>query len=229
MNRKCIKALPSVFACALALAAAPSLHAQGTKTCAAEIGITAEACVIASIDLNTAGLVLDRIDGAMEFQDALAAEHAEETDAAAYVSFLADELLIDPVNDELAAEHQAAVAALDVIKQNISGLREALFAVAVEGIPATTVDQLKVWREGAAYRVPPEFRINHRTKDEWKALVRALRAEARAFRNDDEELADDHASLLADVRANIDVIGAAFQLETNLPPMKELLLTYVDA
>ena len=93
------------------------------------------------------------------------------------------------------------------------------------GVPEQRAQRLITWRNGATQRVQPEFRVKVRTKQQWKAITRALRAEGRAARLG-EGLDQRHAQLLADVRSEPEVAEAALRLEANLQIMKALFAQF---
>jgi hypothetical protein len=63
----------------------------------------------------------------------------------------------------------------------------------------------------AGRKVPPEFRATERTRTDWRRVERALIAEARADRLG-EELDQEHAQVLAEIRSRSEVVAAAARL-----------------
>lgn len=206
--------VPALFAATIALVGR-SVLAQSATAVAAEIGITPKSVVIANLDGAVTSLVVSRIQGATALREELAAGHQAVDAAAAVVTVLSQALHNDAGDNELMQQHQEAVAASNAAKLQVTAVRNALFEDAIAGLPPEQVAMITTCKEGARYRVQPEFRAKHRTGDEWRAIERALRAERRAIRLG-EDLDEVQADLLAGVRGDVVVIEALQHLEMNL-------------
>ena len=209
------------LAFALATLWSQAASAQSITGIAAQIGITPESVVIADLDGTSASLVLGHLEEAAALCQNLAAQHLAVDAAGVSVTALSESLLNDPGNEELIPQHQAALAALQVAKEQVVELREALFEVAVAGISPEKVAMIVVCRQGAPYRVQAGFRATQQTDNQWKAIERALRAEGRAIRRG-ESLDETHADLLAEVRSDQVVIEAQLHLQLNFDLMQQI-------
>lgn len=209
---------------AAALLTTPTLG-QGITSVAAEIGITPESTVIADWDTQTASLILSRIEAEVGLRQALEVAHQAVDAAASTVTELAQVLLNEPNNQQHLQQYEAAVAAQEAVGQQMVVLRDLLFDAAVQGLQQPKIDAVVIWRYGALRRVEPSFRTHQRTLEQWKAIERALRAEKRALRLG-EELDEDEAQLLANVRSDPLVTQAAIQLQIDLEIMTQTFELY---
>ena len=220
MTRSQVLCLPrfAVIVGALTIAARPAL-AQNVRGVWAEIGITPESVVIADLDAQSAMVILGRVESAVALRASLSAQHDAADTVAATITELSELMLNAAADEDLQQEYEAAVATLAAGQQQITALREALFDLALDGFPAPKIQRITVWRQGAPYRVQREFRAKELEHDTWKAIERALRAERRANRLG-EELDEEPAQLLADIRSDPAVVEAGIWLAANFDPMK---------
>ncbi len=220
MTRSQVLCLPrfAMVVGALTIAARPVL-AQNTMGVWAEIGITPESVVIADLDAQSAMVILGRVEAAVALRESLAAEHDAADAVAATITELSELMLNAAADEDLQQEYEAAVATLAAGQQQITALREALFDLALDGFPTSKIQRITVWQQGSPYRVQRAFRAKELEHDTWKAMERALRAERRAIRLG-EELDEEPAQLLADIRSDPAVVEAGIRLEANFDPMK---------
>ena len=193
--------------------------AASAVSVAVELGITPESMVIAGFQPSSASMVLSSIEAAGAVSQALATQHQVVDTAAAQVTQLVEALFDSGDDEQLLAQHEAALQQLAAAREQDSQLRSDLFAIATEGLPPQEIQRLIIWRSGAAHRVPPEFRVAERSPEQWRAIKLALRAERRAIRLG-EEVAEDHAQLLAEVRSDAALAEAAINLTANLELMQ---------
>lgn len=222
MTRSQVLSLPrfAVIVGALTIAAGPAL-AQNVTGVWAEIGITPESVVIADLDAQSAMMILGRVQSAVALRESLSSQHDAADAVAAAITELSELMLNAAADEDLQQEYEAAVATLAAGQQQITALREALFNLALDGFPAPKIQRITVWRQGAPYRVQRPFRAKELEHDAWKAIERALRAERRAIRLA-EDLDEEPAQLLADIRSDPAVVEAGIRLEANFDPMKLL-------
>lgn len=202
---------------ALTIAARPVL-AQNVRGVWAEIGITPESVVIADLNAQSTMVILSRVESAVALRESLSSQHDAADAVAATITELS-ELMLNDADEDLQQEYEAAVATLAAGQQQITALREALFDFALDGFPAPKIQRITVWRQGSPYRVQRKFRAKELERDTWKAIERALRAERRAIRVG-EDLDEEPAQLLADIRSDPAVVEAGIRLEANLDSMK---------
>jgi hypothetical protein len=96
-----------------------------------------------------------------------------------------------------------------------------LFSLAVSLLTPEEATSLSVVIEGAARRVPGEFRVVARSESDWSAIELALRAEARAIR-EGVAVPVECATLLASVRGEVAVSQAKERLVSQLASMKDI-------
>lgn len=214
--------LAAGFVCTVIVAGTGSrAYGQGVGSSAAELGITPESMVVGGFEIGAATTVLSRIEAAEAARQALVAQYQLIDAAAAQVTQLAEALFDTAADEQLLAQHEAALQQLVAAQHQFTQLRSNFFANVMDGFPPQHVQRLIVWRSGASHRVPPEFRVADRPAQQWKAIKRALRAERRAIRLG-QELAQEHAQLLAEVRSDPALAEAANNLTANLDVMKAL-------
>jgi hypothetical protein len=199
---------------------APTRNALGESTVAvaAHVAITPESMVVAGFDAQSASLILTRIDAAAGLRSALEDQEqlaAQSGNALTAIRELLNEAPDDP---QLLSQHQSLAQQFEAAQGQLQQLRQALVEAATEGLPSEPIQKLAVWQDGASYQVGPELRTKVRTPEEWQAIELALRAEARANRLA-APLAPEHAGLLAQVRAEVGVIQATLDLQSNLAGM----------
>lgn len=227
MTKSQVLCLPrfAVIVGALTIAAGPALAQNVTGVCA-EIGITPESVVIADLDAQSGTVILGRVESAVALRASLAAEHDAADAVAATITELS-ELMLNDADEDAQQEYEAAVATLAAGQQQITALRTALFDLALDGFPAPKIQRITVWRQGAAYRVQRKFRAKELEHDTWKAIERALRAERRAIRLG-EDVDEEPAQLLADIRSEPAVVEAGIRLDANFEAMKLLFGQFQD-
>jgi hypothetical protein len=194
---------------------------------AASVGLTPESMVVADIDIAQVAPMLTAVQSEVELRQSLNAQHAAADVAAVNVTNLSELLQQSPDDEQLVAQHEAALNALQTAKDQIEALRGELFESATAPASADQITKLLVWRSGDGFRVPPEFRAVERTEDEWRAIEAALRAESRALRLN-EELDELHAQLLNNVRSQAAVIDAGSRLQTDLQAVQTLFEQLAD-
>ena len=204
---------------ALTIAASPALAQTVTGVCA-ETGITPESVVIANLDAQSATVILGRVQSAVALRESLSSQHDAADAVAATITELS-ELMLNDADEDLQQEYEAAVATLAARQQQITALREGLFDLALDGFPAPKIQRITVWRQGSPYRVQRKFRAKELEHNTWKAIERALRAERRAIRTG-EDLDEEPAQLLADIRSDPAVVEAGIPLQANFEAMKLL-------
>lgn len=227
MTRSQVLCLPrfAVIVGVLTIAARPALAQNVTGVCA-EIGITPESVVIADLDAQSAMVILGRVESAVALCESLAAHHDAADAVAATITELS-ELMLNDADEDVLQEYEAAVATLAAGQQQITALREALFDFALDGFPAPKIQRITVWRQGSPYRVHRAFRAKELEHDTWKAIERALRAEQRAIRLG-QDLEEEPAQLLADIRSDPAVVEAGLRLEANFDQMKVVFEQFED-
>ena len=213
-----------LLACVMTLVG-KSVFAQTTTTVAVEIGLTPQSAVIANLSSTQASTALAQLQAAGELRQLLTAKHQAVDTASLAVTQLSQLLRTDSGNEELLQQYEVAKEALIAAKEQVVELQEALFDVAVAGIQADKVAMINVCNSGARYRVQSQLRAKLRTRAQWKTIDRALRAEKRAIRRG-EDLDEEHANLLTQVRADQVVITAEIHLNQNLEMMKQTFAQY---
>ncbi len=213
-----------LLACAMTLIGQSAI-AQTTTAVAAELGITPQSTVIADLSSTQASQVLAHIQAAGELRQELAAKHLAVDAAAVIVTQLSQLLLSDSGNEELLLQYEIANEDFTAAKEQVIEIQEAIFEVAVVGIGVEKVAMISVCKDGARYRVQSPFHARLHTHAQWKAIERALRAESRAIRRG-EDLVEDYANLLAEVRADQVVIEADIHLQLNLETMVQTFAQY---
>lgn len=227
MTRSQVLCLPrfALIVAALTIAASPALAQNVTGVCA-EIGITPESVVIADLNAQSAMVILGRVESAVTLRESLSSQHDAADAVAATITELS-ELMLNDADEDLQQQYEAAMATLAAGQLQITTLREALFDLALDGFPAPKIQRITVWRQGSPYRVQRAFRAKELEHDTWKALERALRAERRAIRLG-EELDEEPAQLLADIRSGPAVVEAGIRLEVNFEAMKVVFQQFED-
>ncbi len=228
MKKSQVLSLPrfAVIVGVLTIAARPAL-AQNARGVWAEIGITPESVVIADLNAQSAMVILGRVESAVALRESLSSQHNAADAVAATITELSELMLNAAADEDLQQEYEAAVATLAAGRQQITALREALFDLALDGFPAPKIQRITVWRQGSPYRVRRAFRAKELEHDTWKAIERALRAERRAIRVG-EDLDEEPAQLLADLRSDPAVVEAGIRLEANFDSMKLVFQQFED-
>lgn len=214
-----------MLACAMTLVGKAAFAQTAITAVAAELGITPQSTVIANLSPTQASQVLAYLQGAIELRQQLIVKHQAVDAAASTVTELSQLLLTDSGNDEALEQYETAKEVLTAAREQVVEVRVALFEIAVVGIGAEKVAMINVCRSGARYRVQSPLRAKQRTVAQWKTIERALRAEKRANRRG-EDLNEDYANLLAQVRADQVVIEAEIHLNQNLEMMKQTFAQY---
>lgn len=194
---------------------------------AVELGIVPESVVIANVNEMAALMVLSRIDQATTLCENLMAAHEAVGTAAANVTALSILLMGDSENDTLVQQYEVAIQTQAAAQEQVAALRDELFAFAAEGLNEQQIDAIAIWRDGSAYRVDPAFRTTQRTHEDWKVVEEALRAERRALRMG-EELHEEYAELLMELRAEPAVPEASALLEANLEGMQQVFEQFAE-
>lgn len=207
------------------LVVAGSTHAEITgdsiRMIAGELGLTPPALTMAGIthpaEVNT---MLQRLADADAELTALAQAKAAVDQAGQEVSELVAILRSEPGNTQLQNQYQQAAAALDAAHNTLSSAREALFEEATEGFSAYSIEVLTIWRATREHAVPPAFRINERSSEQWKQIESALRAKQRAERMN-QPLATHHAQVLDQVSGELAVLQAENLLTVHLATVEQ--------
>jgi hypothetical protein len=213
-HRACV----SVLLTAVVTGLASNAFGEGTVAAAAHIAITPESLVVAGIDAEAASLILTRIDAAGGLRADLATQEQLAAQCGNALTAIREMLTEAPDDPQLLSQQQDLAQQFEAVQGQLQQLRQALVEAATEGLPSEAIERLAIWQDGASYRVGPEFRTKVRTPQEWQAIELALRAEARAARLA-ETLFPEHADLLAQVRAEVGVIQATLDLQSNLAEM----------
>ncbi|MCH8825309.1 MAG: hypothetical protein IH984_17570 [Planctomycetes bacterium] len=214
-----------MFACAMTLAGRSAFAQTSITAVAAELGITPQSAVIANLSSTQASQVLAHLQGAGELRQLLIVKHQAVDEAAAAVTEFSQLLLTDSGNEEVLGQYETAKEVLTAAREHVVEVQVTLFEIAVVGIGAEKVAMINVCRSGARYRVQSPLRAKQRTVAQWKTIEPALRAESRANRRG-EDLNEDIANLLAQVRADQEVIEAEIHLNQNLELMKQIFAQY---
>lgn len=196
---------------------ASNATANNLETLAAELGVCPESAIVAGVE-NIAP-ILNAIDAESGLQQSLASHREALLTASTNVTALWQALEIDSENQSLHSQYESAVAAKLSAQTQISVALQALFEAATENLSEQQVQRLTNWRLSQGRKVPPEFRIKQRTDQDWMNLEIALIAEKRAMRLG-TALNEAQAELLADARADLEVIEAATALQNELPLME---------
>lgn len=186
---------------------------------AVEVGITPESLVIADFTVTESTTIFGQLDAAEDEREAVDYAHAEIVSDSVTVAQLRQALAYDPENDDLLSQLEQAEADLAMSRATLDANQQDLLDVALEGMISTSIQALDTWRDGCTFRVLPEFRVADREDEKWRALEVAVRAEKRAIRRN-EELDEDNATLLAEVRSDPDVQQAILRLDENLETMQ---------
>ena len=197
----------------------------GVVALGAQIGITAEAVVVAGLEVAEVEQTLNRLSEASELCALLSDQKVAAAEMAASLTALREQIMSTNDNDAVVAEHASVLSALAAQLATISATRQQLRDVALEGIAPAKRALLEVWRASGSYRAPGHFKVVSRSHADWKAIERALRAESRAVRRG-ETLDPEYAGLLAEVRSDPAVAAAEVQLELGLSVAEAVFSQY---
>jgi hypothetical protein len=194
-----------------------SLTARGETSVAVarQIGLGPEPLAAAGFTSNDALAMLDRLDEAASLRAALDVAAAELADAVAAVDAAIQSIHIAPTDVAAANDLAAAQSILVASKSAFATAVDNVWTEALDGIGESQRSLLENWQVAAPYALPPEFRVLARTEAEWRCVVIALRAEARALRRS-EQVDESIAELLATIRAEQGVVQAAIDLDSEL-------------
>ncbi len=220
-----IKAIHILVACMLiAMCCRITAAEHNTITVAAEIGITPKSLVVADAEEH-ANTVLTLVVSAPDLRATLDTARSE-LNTAAMASRMATRASAEhPGDSDLAAAYQTARAVLETKRSAYTTARNGLFAHVTAGLSDAQRTYLVRWQSSARFRVPDSFRVLQRTDEHWKAIGRALRAERRAAKRGDQ-LDPAMASLLANIRAEFDVIAAQNRLLAYLPQVETVFESF---
>ncbi len=202
----------AVLACAISAAAS----ANDLVRLATDAGITPESLTMAGFTAADVSIIITRIDDATTEVNAVNGAATSADSYAATITTLREDLQDAPGDDQMMSDLVVAEGNLAAANGSFASNCVALRDTALDGYLAAAQQKIATTYAAHAYRVPPEFRANTRTHEQWKAIEQALRAERRALADEDEELDDADATLLANVRAETEVVAAKLLLETNL-------------
>ena len=215
---------PCILAALIASTSATGFFSDSSIKVAPELGITPESLVVAGFQPTDAVVMFQRIDGAANDRQSLAAAHTSLDQAIAALSSVREASRRNPTNDDLRSQLQAARQAVATARQNLQQAQDALQATALEGFASFMVDELNEFHAATVYKVVPAFRADARAHDEWTMIEIALRMEKRAIRTGDE-LPDEIEQMLNAIRSDPDVILAQTRLDTGLAVMQQVFDT----
>jgi hypothetical protein len=217
----CILMVVTAF---VALTEHPDPHTQSIdrRVALAEIGLGASDLAAVGLQASAVSELLDQLDQQHQTFAAMATAKNALLTATEQVTSLGQQLAKNPLNQEIRAQYNGAIQASEAAKSQVSSLRNDLFGAVTDGLASSTIQRLSALRQSSARKVPVEFRVVSRTDSHWQAIELALIAEARAQRMGDT-LAGESASLLANVRMELDVAEAALSLQSNLSAVQQLL------
>ena len=193
----------------------PSVVPQSVLSRAAEAGITAETLAASGATAPVATVLLHRLADAGGAAAALDAALAAADAAAAALTAAQDALAAEPGDAALAAARDGAQAVYASAALAAESARVALRLEALGEDAAIYAAPLAVQWSAASRTVPTAFKAVERSAEQWDAIERALRAEARSQRLG-APLDAAHASLLASIRAEPAVVQAQAGLTESL-------------
>lgn len=179
------------------------------------LGFSTKSLAASGVTSQQATAILENIAESPTLVTAL--DSADEAASAAGQALTAaQETLRGPfaTSESFAAVTTAQTAFSEAMTARLAA-RTALFNAATESLAPETKAKIVASTAGAVHRVPTEFTVVARTPEEWMSIEVALRAEARAVRLE-TTLAESHATLLAAVRSEEDVIAAETALASGL-------------
>lgn len=188
---------------------------QGVCSQAASIGLAPTTVAASGFLPSETGVLIARVVSAETLFADLAAQEQSHHQLMDQRRVLAEAVVLAAGDAEAAQQLQEADAQLAQSALLIEELRAGILTYVLDGQPTARIERLQRIRASASYSVPTEFRVVERTPQQWRELIRALRAEERALRLG-ETLSPQHAQLLATARAHSEVVQAAAQLATQL-------------
>jgi hypothetical protein len=202
----------------------PGAVAQDMLVAASDIGLTPEAVATSGLHAQLPA-TLQRLEDSQELRQVLASQRQQLIQAAQSVMALSQSLGLDPNNQQLQSQYQAAKAQLQSSQDQVATTRQALFDQVMTDVPEALVQKLVIWRDNIDRQAPSELRIRQRTDEQWQAIELAVIAERRAIRQG--EVPDpQQTALLAEARADAEVVLAAANLNTTLPAVQLLFAQY---
>jgi hypothetical protein len=189
---------------------------------AQECGLSAEAIVVANAQGSIAALV-STLESALSLRELLATTKALVDASALAVETAERNLMAAPTDETLQFEYTQALANLASLRSDLQEARDSLFTLATQQLTAECRDALLTWRNASMYAVPAEFRVLERTPEQWRFVEGALRAERRAERLQ-QPFEGEQVTMLAAMRADLDVIAADLRLNQHLANVQNALV-----
>lgn len=211
-------ALGSLAAAVIMFGIASDAPTPATLAAAADAGITAESMVVAGATPEAASAALSNIAAATDAVAQLAAARAVVDGACEALAAAEADLLARPGDPSSLAARDAAASALAAARGSLESARAEVRSLALAGAPSGIGAALTTYLAGEGKGVPPEFRAEPRTPEQWSAIEVALRAEARAARIGGETGASE-AALLLSVRSSAAVSEARARIDAGLSAM----------
>lgn len=193
----------------------------GLADAAREVGITPATLVACGFTQAQGAALVGRLADAEGLQAQLAAAHASLEATTQQYTELRRQRLADPTNESLATQLQNARQLVDNCEQSISDARAQMWGAALSGVSQALVARLTNCQAGADHNAPPEFWVVQRTADDWASLEAALTVERRCVRIGGA-VPNEVSGLLAEARAQADVVAAHAGLQMNVPAMQAL-------
>ena len=131
-----------------------------------------------------------------------------------------------PGDERVLADYQHALAQLKSTREQVEAARESLLNVALDGYGSESINRLVLWH-ASADQLPAEYRVVHRTDEQGRQILGALRAEQRAHRLN-QPLDSGHAAILAEIRRNYDVVEAKHLLDMHLQSINAVFGRYAQ-
>lgn len=207
----------TLFACAPTPANAQT-QSQHVLAAAAEIRLTPEAIAASGLRASLATM-LDRL-AASDIKATISGHRTSLTALTAELTAVNQSLARDAQNATLLQHRAQVVAQIGTTRQAIAASQQALLAAVTNGLPAEALGRLALIRAGLERQVPTEFMAKSRSETEWHALELAIVAEARSQRTG-KPPPPEVVALLAQTRAEPEVMAAAERLNTDLAPVKQ--------
>ena len=207
-----------IFASLCTTASGQSLVEGSALKIASQLGFTPESLVLAKLEDHSI-TILSRIEQSHDIKILLNSYRD---------SFIQKANEMQLIGRSLASgDHDAAQAYRDAMdeykqleishQQSCSDIR----AQVLKGLPSANIELFQICRSRLTYKVPHEFMVMELPENEWKILERAIKAENRARRMN-EELDSHFTELLSEMRANFKVIEAKIHLESKLVEVKSI-------